>query len=319
MTDLSVVITCYNYGAYLDEAVSSALGQTRAADEIIIVDDGSDDPATVALLDRYDRPRTRVIRAPHQGLPAARNLGIRAASGGYVCNLDADDVLDPEYLAATAAVLDADPSGRVGFVSTWMHWFGDEERLWKPLPYDPLALALEVVVHGSSLFRRAAWEGVGGYPESFLEGAEDWAFWVRMVAAGYRWEVVERPLIHYRRHGETLAHRAIRERVARLADVIDDSPELYRENHRALILRLYARLVELENVWHEKQLALDDNETLMRWYRDEQKGHAETRAELERLRESSAADGAATNLARRPLRQRLVALLRRVARGGSED
>jgi glycosyltransferase involved in cell wall biosynthesis len=112
---VSVIIPCYNLGEYLDEAVGSVLSQTYQGFEILVVDDGSTEPATRALLADYRRPDTRVIHAAYGGLAAARNLGIASAAGEYLCALDADDRLDPTYFEKAVPVLDADPS--IGFVS----------------------------------------------------------------------------------------------------------------------------------------------------------------------------------------------------------
>ena len=91
---VSVIITCYNLGQYLDEAVDSILAQTSQDFEILIVDDGSTDPATEALLTDYRRPKTRVIRTAHCGVAAARNVGIANTASPYMCAMDADDRFD---------------------------------------------------------------------------------------------------------------------------------------------------------------------------------------------------------------------------------
>src|SRR5436189_1310286 len=88
---VSVIIPCYNLGQYLDEAVESVLAQTYQDFEIVIVDDGSTDSTTRALLADYHRPGTRVIHAAHAGVSAARNLAIAHSTGAYLCALDADD------------------------------------------------------------------------------------------------------------------------------------------------------------------------------------------------------------------------------------
>src|SRR5690606_16337708 len=88
---VSVVVTCYDLGRFLDEAVGSVLAQTYRDFEILIVDDGSTDPLTLELLAGYRRPRTTVVRTANHGLPAARNEGIRRTDGEFVCCLDADD------------------------------------------------------------------------------------------------------------------------------------------------------------------------------------------------------------------------------------
>src|SRR5689334_22074802 len=94
---ISVIVPCYNLGAYLAEAVDSVLAQTFQDFEIIVVDDGSDEPETQAIVGGFTRPRTRVLRTAHAGLAAARNLGIAEARGEYLSALDADDRLEPAF------------------------------------------------------------------------------------------------------------------------------------------------------------------------------------------------------------------------------
>jgi len=87
MPKVSVIIPCYNQGQYLDEAVDSVLNQTFEDFEIIIVNDGSTDDFTNNLLVNYHKPKTKVISTQNQGLPSARNNGIKIASGEYICCL----------------------------------------------------------------------------------------------------------------------------------------------------------------------------------------------------------------------------------------
>ena len=81
MPEVSVIIPCYNQGQYLHEAIDSVLGQTFSDLEIIVVDDGSSDPATREILDVLNRTATRLLRRENGGLAAARNSGINAARG----------------------------------------------------------------------------------------------------------------------------------------------------------------------------------------------------------------------------------------------
>ena len=126
MVRVSIIITCHNLGAYLQEAVDSALAQNYSDFEVLVVDDGSTDPATVALLDRLVAdPRLRVFRNPNQGVAFARNFGIDNAAGEYILPLDADDRILPDYIARAVEVLDAHPE--VGFVSCHYRTFGLRE------------------------------------------------------------------------------------------------------------------------------------------------------------------------------------------------
>jgi glycosyltransferase involved in cell wall biosynthesis len=106
-TSLSVIVPTFNCAPYLPAALDSLLQQTRPADEIIVVDDGStDDTATV--LEAYTN-RARVVRQSNQGASAARNAALAAASGRYVAFLDADDICAADRFEKQLAALTATP------------------------------------------------------------------------------------------------------------------------------------------------------------------------------------------------------------------
>ena len=201
---VSVIIPCYNLGEYLDEAVESVLSQTYQDFEILVVDDGSTEPATRALLADYRRPGTQVIHAAHGGLAAARNLGIANATGEYLCALDADDRLDPTYFEKALPLLDTDPS--IAFVSCWLRAFGDEEWEWTPDRCDLPALLWEDTVLTAALVRREAVVAMGGYDTQMpVQGHEDWDLWLTLVERGYRGAILREVLFNYRRRAGSLS------------------------------------------------------------------------------------------------------------------
>jgi glycosyltransferase involved in cell wall biosynthesis len=201
---VSVIIPCCNLGQYLDEAVASVLAQTYQDFEIVIVDDGSTDPATQALLADYQRPRTHVIRAPHEGLAAARNLAIASTSGAYLCALDADDYLDPSFLEKMVPILEADPS--LTFVSCWLRTFGEEEWEWKPERCDLPTLLWENTILTAALVRREAVVAVGGFNQTMpAQGDEDWDLWLTLVERGYRGMILREVLFNYRRRAGSMS------------------------------------------------------------------------------------------------------------------
>ena len=96
---VSVIIHCFNYGNYIIDAVESILAQTLKNVEIIVVEGGSTDVATVETVRGILRPRTTVLfREGRHLVGDNRNYGIAKAKGRYICCLDADDTLDPTYL-----------------------------------------------------------------------------------------------------------------------------------------------------------------------------------------------------------------------------
>src|SRR4051812_35558191 len=93
----SVLIPCYNAQQYLPEALASVCAQTRPVREIIVIDDGSLEPVKAPT--GWHGPPLKIIRTPNRGLPAARNLGLRHASGDFIGLLDADDAWHPNKTA----------------------------------------------------------------------------------------------------------------------------------------------------------------------------------------------------------------------------
>ena len=101
---VSLIIPCYNAKAYLAQALASAEDQSYPNLEIICVDDGSTD-GTPELLSRFQsrsRREVKVIPQENRGVSAARNAGIRAASGTYLAFLDADDRLSRDFVRLLA-------------------------------------------------------------------------------------------------------------------------------------------------------------------------------------------------------------------------
>jgi glycosyltransferase involved in cell wall biosynthesis len=193
--DVSIVITCFNLGRYLYEAVDSVLRQTLQSFEIILVDDGSTEEFTTVYLDIFSAPRTRVIRTQNQGLSAARNAGTRLARGQYICSLDADDRLKPAFLEKARRILD--DAEDIGFVSCYYEIFDEDHSVYR---YDRCRfpeLLVQNEVCGVSVFRKDAWRKVGGYCTS-LKAMEDWDFWIGILEQGYRGEVIPEILFEYR-------------------------------------------------------------------------------------------------------------------------
>ena len=105
---VAVVIPCHDDGPTLEEAVASVLEQDVAA-EVIVVDDGSTDPSTHALLDRLTAAGVRVLRQDNRGPGPARMAGMRATQAEYALPLDADDRLMPGALRLLRTALERNP------------------------------------------------------------------------------------------------------------------------------------------------------------------------------------------------------------------
>ena len=209
---ISVVVPCYNAHRYLAETLASVRAQTMAEIEIVLVDDGSNDPAALAFLAELP-PDIVLVRKPNGGLSSARNAGFAAARADYVLPLDADDRIAPEMLARCAAILDADPTA--DFVHTQIDVFGDERGVVRKTFNRFEQLATNQLPY-CMLMRKAAWTKVGGYDEAMREGYEDWEFNLRLSKAGLRGAALAAPLFGYRRLATGMLRSVSQQRHARL-------------------------------------------------------------------------------------------------------
>ncbi len=201
---ISVVIPCFNYGRFVEEAVDSVLAQTFSDFEIIVVDGGSTDGDTTRLLQDLHKPKTQVyFRHSRHLVGDNRNFGIEHAKGKYICCLDADDKLKPTYLEKALFLLE---TYKYDLVSTAVQCFGESDAVWQ-ITSKP---TLEQILSGNqfstaAVFTKQFWTKAQGYHDWGLgkdHVAEDWDLWLRMVALGARAINMPEPLMLYRVHGK---------------------------------------------------------------------------------------------------------------------
>lgn len=190
---VSVVVPCYNGGRFLDGLMESLRRQTFRDFEIVIVDDGSDDPETLRKLTALD-DRARVIRQDNRGPSAARNTGVAYARADIVALIDCDDAVAPTYLAETVPVLQSAPPD-VAIVFTHVQTAGGQATTGRRY-FNRFDLLFTNTCPWLVL-RKECWRAVGGYDESMYEGYEDWDFSLRLVDAGYCGIEIPKPLYIY--------------------------------------------------------------------------------------------------------------------------
>jgi len=185
---VSVIIPCFNYGSFVNNAIDSILAQTLQSFEIIVVEGGSTDQTTTEVVRNLDRPRTTVIIQERPTLVGAnRNRGIAAASGRYICCLDADDTLDPTYLEKAVYLLE---THRYDVVSTGIRFAGARTGTIDVLESPTLRdMTAGNHITTCAVFSRHLWEAAGGFTDTGKGRghiAEDWDFWVKVAATGAR-------------------------------------------------------------------------------------------------------------------------------------
>jgi glycosyltransferase involved in cell wall biosynthesis len=230
---VSVVVPCWNQAHFLDDCVGSLLASDYEDFEIVIVDDGSpDDTREVAkrLIAQHPDRQLRLVERENGGLPAARNSGIAAARGELILPLDSDDMVGPRYLSLLVEALDREPGISIAW-GTRVN-FGLNSEVWHPLPYDWGREILVNSISVAAMFRRAAWEEVGGYDERF-DSYEDWDFWIACGEHGHVGRAVPAAVWNYRvREGSMVAGAIARDEQLK-AQLLLNHPRVYSRRQLA--------------------------------------------------------------------------------------
>ena len=204
---VSVIIPTYNRADYLKLALKSVMEQTYKKIEVIVTDDGSTDN-TAEVVTSFNDTRIKYFYQKNTGLPAAaRNLGLREASGEYIAFLDDDDMWLPEKLELQVGYLREHSKYHLVYSNAWII---DENGVW-----DGLLLKSESFKEGgifeelvktnfipqlTVLMKRKVFENIGFLNEdSSLIATEDYEYWLR-VALHYKIGFVKEPLAMYRVH-----------------------------------------------------------------------------------------------------------------------
>ncbi len=214
---VSIVIPYYNSGLYINEALQSIkLCPNPSIYEVIIVNDGTKDPYSLAQLELLEKQGYTIHHQTNKGPAGARNTGIRHALAEYILLLDSDNKIRPEYITMGIRILDENPD--VGVVYGNPHFFGEvgEERFGKAEPFDITRMIVDNYIDNCSVIRKKVWEEVGGFDEArVLFGLEDWEFWLRVGQTQWKFQPVDEVLFDYRiRKGSMITQVTERHREA---------------------------------------------------------------------------------------------------------
>lgn len=243
--DIEAVITSYNQGNMILEAVRSVCSQTLLPERIIIVDDGSTDKESLAVLGEMknspDFPVPVIIQfQENQGVSAARNTGIRSAHSSMVLVLDGDDRIEKEYIEKVYHLLLEHPS--MVIASSWMRTFGTLDAIVRPSGGNIVPFLSHNCCPATHILRKKAFERCGGYDESMRSGFEDWDFFLSMLetAPDAHAGIVEKPLIQYRTSPVSANIKSMEKRRELMRYLIQKHFESYHSNLADVLLDMEA-------------------------------------------------------------------------------
>ncbi len=205
----SVIIPVYNRAAIISRAIESVLRQTIPPAELIVVDDGSEDE-TASVLKPY-LPQIKIIRQENKGVSAARNAGIRAASGEWIALLDSDDEWLPQKLELAGRYIQAHPDCKI-FQAEEI-WMRNGRRVNPKNRHKKQggfiykeSLPLCIVSPSAVVIKRSLFTEIGFFDET-LPVCEDYDLWLR-VSRKYKIGLDVHPgIVKYGGHGDQLSRK----------------------------------------------------------------------------------------------------------------
>ena len=222
---VAIIISNYNYGKYVVEAIKSALNQDYEGDiRIVVVDDGSSDDS-LQVVKRFQRENTSMVKCltafhcevhdQNRGLAEARNTAFRLSNSDNILILDADNFLLDQACEQLLHALEYAPKS-VGAVYPILAVEGHKtQKLANELPWNPTKFRTGNYIDALALVRRKAWEIVGGF-RCTHGGWEDFDFWCRFVENGLSAQQIPKLLAVYCHHEDSMKNAATEDCQTRL-------------------------------------------------------------------------------------------------------
>jgi len=198
--DVSIVIPYYNTGLYLPDTLASVKAYTHHSAynfEVIIVNDGSTDPASLNLLNELKDEGYVILNRPHKGASAARNTGLKVCRGDYILFLDSDNKLRDVFISKGVPIL-KDTGADIVYGNA--RFFGATTKaLFKQDVFHMPSLLARNYIDACCLFKRKVWETIGDLDEN-MPILEDWEYWIRAGKAGFKFYYIDDDFYDYRVH-----------------------------------------------------------------------------------------------------------------------
>lgn len=209
-SEVTVVITSYNYSNFIIEAMESVKAQTLKYIDMIIVDDGSSDDSIELIIAWAKEHKNRFNRLQlhrslkNAGLGGARNIGIAASETLYSMQLDADNRLLPDSCEKLLAKIQGTA---IGYAYPHLRHFGAGEATGGHVPFHPLRLTVGNYIDAMVMLAKWAWAAAGGYyVQRDAMGWEDYDIWCRLAELGIQGTQVKDAIAEYRAHFSSMTN-----------------------------------------------------------------------------------------------------------------
>lgn len=258
---VSIILPFRDAASYLNEAVQSVIDQEYTNWELLAIDNASSDGGG-KLVSQFADPRIQLFSAAEPGVSKARNVGLDAAQGQFVCFLDADDRLPPQSLSSRVAALQQSPHADFcdGTVHFFDQHFQQQERTWRPSfsgkPLDELVKLTGSCFMGISWICRRTSIGNIRFPEGQTH-SEDLSFYLQLASIGGDYIFVDVPVYEVRLRPDSAmsgiaglesGYAAVAEQLPALY-ISEDVQRAFRRRVRRILFRTYLKRFRPGEAW----------------------------------------------------------------------
>lgn len=195
---VSVIVPCYNQGAYLSGSLESVYVQLYEDWECIIIDDGSADNSSEVAKQWVEKDgRFKYLHVANAGVSNARNVGIKNSSGTYILPLDGDDKISADFIGQAVREIEKGPA--IKLVYSMAELFGDATGKWDFGSYDFKKMLHVNLICCTALYRRTDFDATTGYNINMKSGLEDWDFWLSLLKPADKVIKMKEGIFYYRR------------------------------------------------------------------------------------------------------------------------
>jgi len=204
---VSIIITSYNYERYIKECIESCLYQTFDDYEIIVIDDGSTDNTNNILVNYYENEKIKIFNNTNGGIENASNFGINKAQGKYIVRVDADDILDKNFLKKLTSIIETKD---IAFIYSNYWIINEYSNIIKEVILPNFSIS-EIIKRGDflatgTLYKKEIIQKIGYYNERNKNcGLENYELILKLLLENNKGYLVNKPLFYYRRHSSNIS------------------------------------------------------------------------------------------------------------------
>ena len=253
---VTVIIACYNHEKYIEQSISSVLGQTYGNVELLVIDDGSTDDSVAVIKRLLTAHDFNFIEQANQGLSKTLNEAIRRAQGSLIAPFGSDDVMLPDRLRQQVEYLLDKPS--VGICAGDIQLIDSNGEIiaassGKRMVFRRLSFA-DIILDrvpfppaASMLLRKDALLRAGGFDPSIR--MEDLQIWLKITHAGYSIDCLPQVVAQYRVHAKNTFrnHRFMIDNVLRTYALFADHP-LYEQARLRFLNSMFLKTARTDQV-----------------------------------------------------------------------